>query len=774
MRYKKILFFIVFISFLPHTFSALNVDSLIQVYKTSGSDTAKARTLVRIAFELTNQDSDSALACAVKAIDLLDKHNDEAIRASATNMLGRIYFVKSDYAKAMDYFMKAKRMWEKLNNMSRVYTSDVNIGLINIYTKNYKKALEIFNRALEFKLKENDRTMITLIYLNIGLSYFNQGQYDSALVNNIKGLKYARETGSTEHLMILINNIGTVYSQLKQYEKAIEYYKQAVELAKQYRMTAQLPLALSNIGNTYTLLKQFDKAEYYLRAAIDSCKKSGSREYEKIAYDYISQMYEAKKDFESALKYRKRFAELSDSIYTIAGTSAITEMQSKYEADKKQQEIELLKKDNDLNEREKSLQRIIILSSFLGIALLLLLAVLIFNRYRLKQKSNDQLQLLNFELQKLSIVASKTDNGVLICNADGEMEWINEGYTRLLGYTIDDLKKKGRYLNETSSYPGIQELIKKSISTHRSVSYEAINTTREGEKLWIHSTLTPIFEQSGELNKIVVIDTDITLQKKAEEIIAKKNESILDSIHYAKSIQDIILPPQNKLLKKFSDLFIYYQPKDIVSGDFYWMGEKDDKILFAAADCTGHGVPGALMSILGFNLLENVLGSRQITTAAAFLNALDKEVKSTIAGTSSGSNMKNFMDISLIIYDKQKDSIQFAGAQNSLYQVRKDSVKEFKADRISLGESEGDGKEFTNHIIDSSPGDLLYLFSDGYVDQKGGPDKKKFYYGPFEKLILSLRNESMQRQKEILSETFLAWKGDLAQIDDVMVIGIKI
>lgn len=774
MNYKKLLILPLFLTLYNWPTTASKVDSLLHVYQTSPVDTIKANSLISVAIELLGHNTDSALALTLNAMGILKRANNDTIKGRAFNTLGRIYFAKSDYKKAMDNFISAQKIWKRLNWTSKVYSIEINMGAVNVQIKNYAKALELFTHALEYKLKENDLPMIALVNMNIGLCYLNMGQFDKALEQNLATLKYVENFSTPNHLIQLYNNLGATYIHFNQNLKAVEYYEKALSLAAKHNMPDMLALAMGNLGNIYINLKQFDKAEYYLNTALESSKKFGSIYYQKQCYEGLTYLYETKSDFQSALKYNKLLIILSDSMYNIENTRIVNEMLSKYNMDQKQLEIELLKKDNDLKEREKSIQRIIIFSAFSGIILILILALLIFNRYRLKKKSNRQLELVNSELQKLSIVASKTDNCVLICNHKGEIEWVNDGYTRLFVYTIDDLKKKGKTLVEISAHNKIKEVLSQSISTRHSVTYETVNTTKDGKELWLHSTLTPIFDQNGELTKLVVIDTDLTVQKKHEKIIESKNESILDSLQYASSIQEIILPVPVKLSKAFKDFFILYRPKDIVSGDFCWIGEKDNKIIFAVADCIGHGVPGALMSILGYHLLENVLSKHPVRNAAQFLNDLDIEVKATISRTTSETNIKNIMDISLLIYDNKTGALQFAGARNSLYQVSKGSIMEYKADRIVLGELQNSGEEFTNHNVVLSKGDMLYLFSDGYVDQKGGTDGRKFFYNPFQKLILSLKNESMQRQKEILNETFDIWKGDIQQIDDVMIVGLKI
>jgi ligand-binding sensor domain-containing protein/serine phosphatase RsbU (regulator of sigma subunit) len=282
-------------------------------------------------------------------------------------------------------------------------------------------------------------------------------------------------------------------------------------------------------------------------------------------------------------------------------------------------------------------------------------------------------------------------------------------------------------------------------------------------------------ELAREVHKATI--TILEQKKIVEEqkfVVEEKNKHITESINYAQRIQTAILPEHEYIKSLFNDYFIYYQPKEIVSGDFYWFGEKDDKIIFAAVDCTGHGVPGALMSMIGNTLLTEIINGKGITESDEILNQLRNDIIYALKQKDAPESQKDGMDIALCILDKKNKLLEFSGAHNSVYHFRKDEFTELKGDMHAIGYEKREKQLFTKHKLELQEGDMLYLFTDGFADQKGGPDRKKFYYKPFRQLFATIKNEPMNRQQEILYETFNSWKGDIEQIDDVMVIGIRL
>ena len=260
------------------------------------------------------------------------------------------------------------------------------------------------------------------------------------------------------------------------------------------------------------------------------------------------------------------------------------------------------------------------------------------------------------------------------------------------------------------------------------------------------------------------------LQRLNEEM-EEKNRSIMESIDYAKHIQDSILPHAGSLRQYFSDSFVFSRPKDIISGDFFWVFEKENEILLSAVDCTGHGVSGALMSVVANSLLNQVATNQWMPNPSFILNEVNHFMKRTLAAHDD-SGLRDSMDIALCSISKTKSDLLYSGAHNALYVISEDTLTEYRGDDISMGNSAS--VKFTNHRIKLKSGDCLYLFTDGYADQKGGEARNKFYYGPFKNLLLSIHKLSMDKQKIELHREMDTWMKEEKQVDDMLVIGIRV
>jgi len=270
--------------------------------------------------------------------------------------------------------------------------------------------------------------------------------------------------------------------------------------------------------------------------------------------------------------------------------------------------------------------------------------------------------------------------------------------------------------------------------------------------------------------EVVEKQKEVELQN---EKISELYEEVTDSIKYAKGLQEAILPPDEFVEKVMPDSFVLYKPKDIVSGDFYWIEEKKDKVYFAAVDCTGHGVPGAFMSIVGYNALNEAL--RTNDDPGGILDALNKGISKTLHNNAMGSTTKDGMDLALCCYDKKTKQLEYAGAYNPLYLIRDGEIEQLKADKFAIGSYyEDKTKKYTNHVIQLQEKDYIYVFSDGYADQFGGPKGKKFMYKRFRDYLLTLNGKSMNAQRDFLNNTIEHWRGPLEQVDDILVIGMHV
>ena len=293
-------------------------------------------------------------------------------------------------------------------------------------------------------------------------------------------------------------------------------------------------------------------------------------------------------------------------------------------------------------------------------------------------------------------------------------------------------------------------------------------------------------EQNDEITKQ---KDEILSQKEEIEVnrdkLARQNQQISDSIDYAKRIQTAVLPSYENVKSLLPDSMVLFKPKAKVSGDFYWVKNYGDTILFAAADCTGHGVPGAFMSIICNNILNQIVTQYENLFPGAILKLLSQEVirrlhqKKKSIDDSEGEktkiewDVKDGMDIALCSFNKSTFELVYSGAHNPLYMIRNGELLERKGEKLFIGGTKPEDT-FTDHNIELQKGDVIYLFSDGFADQRGGPNNKKFYYGPFQELLIQIHQKPMDEQKKTLDTTITDWMGSGEQIDDIIIFGIRI
>ncbi len=257
------------------------------------------------------------------------------------------------------------------------------------------------------------------------------------------------------------------------------------------------------------------------------------------------------------------------------------------------------------------------------------------------------------------------------------------------------------------------------------------------------------------------------------EKLLEQRKELMASLKYASFIQQAVLPDQRYMENTLSEFFVLHKPRDIVSGDFYYCARKEEFIVVAAGDCTGHGVPGALMSIMGVSFLNEILSTRGPIKSSRILNLLRERVMRALHQRGHELENKDAMDMALCVFNPQTNELQYSGANNPLYHVRKRVLTEIKADKMPVGINAIEENSFTNHSLQLIPGDIVYIFSDGYPDQFGGPLNKKFKYGPFKELLIRISDRSMEDQREELDQVITDWKGDDFQVDDILILGIK-
>jgi len=420
-------------------------------------------------------------------------------------------------------------------------------------------------------------------------------------------------------------------------------------------------------------------------------------------------------------------------------------------------------------------------------------------------EQTQQLEATNKELEKLSLVASETDNAISIMDPAGNYQWVNEGFSRLFGYSFNQLiSEYSRNIITKDTTPEVVQLIKKSIEQRVPVSYELMQSTREGKEIWVQTTLTPIVDKEKNVRSLISITSDISKLKRAEqairqqseELLAQKeeliyqkdkielqNQNIRASISYAKTIQTAILPPESSL-NKFFETFVIYRPKDIVSGDFYWYSYlpasngRNEMMFYAAVDCTGHGVPGAFMSMIGSGLLNEIVNEKKIIQPSRILDLMNDEVKAILRQEQTDNN--DGMDVCLCQLEHVYNGttkLTFAGAKRPLYYYKNNesALKYIKGTRKTIGgtRAKRNTEVFQDHEVLLEKGDVFYLSTDGIVDQPS-PERIRFGSLRFINLLKNIGNLPIYAQKDAVEAAVFNYQDHEQQRDDVTFLGIRV
>lgn len=419
------------------------------------------------------------------------------------------------------------------------------------------------------------------------------------------------------------------------------------------------------------------------------------------------------------------------------------------------------------------------------------------------------------QVETLSLVAKETVNGVLIHNPDGTILWANRGFTDITGYHSDELIGKEPWAllsNQTADQRSIEKIYSR-INKGESYAVENQFKRKDKETVWISITFTPVLGDGGKVVKIVSVGTDVTKHKALEALqtnmiqqmdarvkerttqLEKANKELQsevwenqrisdelyhnnldlnDSIQYAKRIQNSILPSVEAMRQSFDDLFVLYVPKDVVSGDFYWYHRKNHLIYTAIIDCTGHGVPGALMSMIANQLLNQTVIQKRLKDPGKILTHLNKLMVKTLNQKEDGQAMRDGMDLSLCVVDHKTNQLSFSGAFNNLYHMCDGKIEVHPGTRHSIGgHHETIEKEFETVTFKIKQGDIIYMSTDGYIDQFGGPKGKKLMKKRFLEILEKGSKFSMKKQQQLLQKKMVDWRGDLPQVDDILVAGFK-
>lgn len=634
------------------------IDSLqSRLNQTSGTE--KVIIFNELYKEFVNNDPLKALYYTNKALALAEQINDASGIASSYNNIGVIYKNRGDLDKALEYYLMALRIQQENSFVDALPYTYSNIGTIYSLKGDFNKALEYFHQANDQFVSIGHKLRIIGSLNNIGNVYEAQGSYDQALEYYMKSLTYYEEIEDNSKAFIPFNNIGNIYFSKGNYNAAMAYYESALDLEKVNNDLNGQANALHNIGTVAKYRGNYEEALEKFNEGLSLVQETDNKRLLAILYQSVAETYFAMGDMFLAYSFLRLNTAAKDSLYNQESSRRIAELEGAYELEKKENEIELLKADAELQKLRIKNDNIIMLA---GVAISLLgggLTLVTFRKYKQIRKNKQLLEKQNLELE------------------------------------------------------------------HQKV------------------------------------------------IIQDKNQSITESIDYAKSVQRSLLQFQ-VTPDKLSRSFIFFKPKDIVSGDFFWYADRSDFDIVAAVDCTGHGVAGAFMTVIGISTLEQIIDRDKVYDPSQILELLNKEVRNALKlRENSGTN--HGMDIALCKVDHQRREVTFAGANRPLYYFKNGVFNEIKGTKRTIGEELFEnGTSFEEHVIPFEPNDTFYLSSDGFADQFGGKNGKKYMVGRFKELLKKIQSLPVQEQKQVLHQTITAWKGEEEQTDDILVIGFKL
>ena len=593
-------------------------------------------------------DNDKALNYYSRSLKIREEIGDKKGIAATLNNFGIIYQDQGDYVKAIDYYTRSLKTNEEIGDKNGEANTLSNIGRIYTEQGDTSKAIEYLTRSLKIKEAIDDKRGMATAYNNLGSIYFGHSNIVKAMEYFSRYLTMSEEIGDINNIALALANIGSVYKNSEDNSKALDYYTRSLKIFEEIGNKKWMAALLTNIGEIYKKNGEIEKEVEFYKKALAIAQGAGLVATTKDASQNLATSYKIIGNYKESLKMFELYIMMRDSILSEKSQKEIMKQEIKYTYDKqKALDAKEYEKQIAVSAEREQKQKVITSAIAVFLVLVMLFAALLYNRYRIKQKTSKEIQ--------------------------------------------------------------------------------------------------------------------------------QKNKEINDSISYAKRIQTSFLTSENYISRCLSDYFILYKPRDIVSGDFYWIMKKNSYLYVCTADCTGHGIPGAFMSLIGMGILNEISYSKtHITHTDEFLNELRRIIILAVNPEGATIEGKDGMDTVLCRYNLQKMELEYTAANNSFYIVRKGELLTYKPDKMPVGKHIGEEKPFTRKIIPLEKGDCIYTFSDGYVDQFGGTKGKKFKSKQLKELILANCHKPMKMQNEILNKTIEQWKGNSDQVDDILVIGIRI
>lgn len=651
-----------------------------------------------------------------------------------------------------------KNILTKLESQQVSYSNDsLKVSILNlmgwklILTGDYDKARKFSEQALKLAETRKFNIGISQAYNNLGVICQYTGNYPEALQHHLSALKI-RETNKDPNgnldkkgVAASLGNIGIIYYYLEKYNESLNYHTKSLKLKEELGDKKAIAGTYNNIGIVYQKLNRHQEALINFQKAVLINEELNNKNWLANGYANLGNTYFLLGNNSESLKYHKKALELMEQLgdktgaahtYNHIGTVYLRLNQIKESRNYLQKGLDMARSLSSPEPLKNSYLSISELDSLTGNYREA------YNHYKLHIKFRDSL--------------TNEENSRKAFQTAFRYEYDKKA-------TADSVKFAEAQKVKDAQLTAQNALIEEE-RTQRNALFGGLALV-----LIFSGFIYNRFRVTRKQKEIIHAQKEVVENQK--NLVEEKNKEIMDSIQYAKRIQDATLPSPKMIDNFLSDYFILYKPKDIVAGDFYWVESIDDNIYFTAADCTGHGVPGAMVSVMCTNALTRTVKELGIREPAKIL---DKTVEILAERFDKGDeDLNDGMDLALCCLNYKTMQLQYAGANNPLCLIRKEQLVEIKADKQPVGKFTH-RKPFTNHVINIEKGDIIYLFSDGFADQFGGERGKKYKYSRLKELLLSVSDETMNTQKHMLIKTFENWKGDLEQLDDVCIIGVRV
>lgn len=691
------------------------IDSLKLALKNAKHDTTRCNILMTL-FEENNEDSIlrkyNGQLLKIIIINLKSKTGLDKIYlkylAKAKSNLGYIYEHEGNMSKALEQYLNSLTIREKIGNKKDIASTLNSIGFIYEHLSDIPKALEYYSKSLKIREEIGDKEGIATSFNNIGVIYHEQNDLTKAIEYFEKSLKIREEIGDKEGIATSLNNIGTYYDGQENAAKALEYYARGLKAKEEINDRQGIGTVLNNIGYVY--------------------------------YYYYSDYGAALKYYEKSLKLQREFGDKEGVVVSLTDMGRIYIKQKKYNK-ALECNLEGLKLARELGFPE------IIKSS----------AKQLNTIYKALGNYKSALESYQLYIQMRDSIESKE----------------NQKATIKSQFKYEYEKKAAADSVKVAEEKKIVAMQLKQEKTQRFALYGGLalvaifavfmfNRFRVTQK---QKTIIELKEkETQQQNEIIKIQ---------KHLVEEKHREITDSISYAERIQRSFLATEKQLNENLNNYFVLFKPKDVVSGDFYWSAKLNNgTFALATADSTGHGVPGAIMSLLNVTSLEKAIEHH--TNPADILNHTRETIIERLKKDGSEEGGKDGMDCSLLVFDFANKQLLISAANNPVWIIRENELIEIKPDKMPVGKSDKQDQSFTTHTLELQKGDTIYTLTDGFPDQFGGDKGKKFMSKKLKELLLANVHLPIAQQKELLDSTFKNWLGDLEQVDDVTVIGIKV